>query len=799
DRSTKSLQVRLLTAEDGAIPFELRDQASELVDHTPEILVNAQGIYDGDQVRSEAFLYTHGVARDISERFRLEASLVEARARFEERLDTYAIQLRQAHDRLQAKAAQQELETLQRQWLQQMRDAVWRMAGPDGVSQLLRVLHEGLVALGVEHYGLAIIHVGDRDTCERAIHSYLWPSEEMRRSVSDANRHDDLICSIIDQGQPHYRPDLDLDDPHGEREHIQAAWEGPVRCVLDVPFSTGTIALNSLKPDAFDQDLRQFLVEVANVVEEGYHRAADLEALQDRRQAAETSALERERAFERLEHSQQSYRGLVEDLPVGIAHSTPDGQILYANPQVREMFGYTDDQWQRLRLEDLYENAADLADWTRDLQRDGVTSFETSMRRQNGERIWVRGTSRRVHNPVTSQEEYHGVLEDITERRKLEDERRRLEDQLRQAQRMEAVGQLTAGISHNFNNMLQGISGNLQLALLDAPDGLKSMLTDADRVTHRAAEMVQQLVVFSRQGSRGDIHRQHLRPILLSALEICRRTFDRRIRLTDAIADDLEVLGDAALLQQAVLNMMINARDAVEEKDQLEPTIHLQALPHRVAPGDSARPPGAYVCIAIGDNGIGMDSNTQRRIYEPFFTTKPVDRGTGLGLATVYGIVTQHAGWLECDSKPDEGTTFRLFLPTQEPPSAATLTAGPVQVTGAASRGTLLIIDDEDLVRDSTARLLERAGYQILTAASGERGLEIFADRGQDIDMILLDLSMPTMSGHEVLMRMRKQDADVRVLILTGYAIGDVDFDTMVLRKPFTIAELEAKVNEVLR
>ncbi|MBT5141198.1 MAG: PAS domain S-box protein [Gemmatimonadetes bacterium] len=606
DRSTKSLQLRLVTSDDDAVPFELRDSAAEL-------LVDAQGVYDGDQIRAEAFLYTQGVARDISERFRLEATLAQARARFEERLDAYATQLNQAHQQLQIQA------------------------------------HE------------------------------------------------------------------------------------------------------------------------------------------------------REQAVERLERSQQSYHGLVEDLPVGILHSTPAGRLLYANPQVRTMFGYDEDGWRQLQVGDLYENQKDLTDLNTALRRDGVTTFEVSMCRRDGQRIWVRGTTRLVHDPTTSEDEYHGVLEDITERRQMEDERRRLEDQLRQAQRMEAVGQLTAGISHNFNNMLQGISGNLQLALLDAPEPLQGMLRDADRVTHRAAEMVQQMVVFSRHGSRGDFHQQRLQPILISALEICRETFDRKIVLDESISHDLEVVGDATLLQQAMVNLLINARDAVADMQSKAPQIVLQARSHAmmVEPTDAMGRPGVYACIEVRDNGVGMDTNTQRRIFEPFFSTKPVGQGTGLGLATVYGIVSQHGGWIECDSSPGQGTTFRVFVPSEQSPVKQTLVSSPTSTDPGL--GTLLIIDDEDLVRDSTARLLERSGYRILTAANGERGLALFEEHGAKIDLVLLDLSMPTMSGHEVLVRLRRMQPSVRVMILTGYAIGDVDFDAAVLRKPFTIAELESMITEVLR
>ena len=368
---------------------------------------------------------------------------------------------------------------------------------------------------------------------------------------------------------------------------------------------------------------------------------------------------------------------------------------------------------------------------------------------------------------------------------------------------MEAVGELTAGIAHNFNNMLQGISGNLQLAIMDAEGKMLTMLSDADRVTHRAAEMIRQLMVFARQGMQPVLGRVLLGPVIDNTIAICRRTFDRKILIEAEVAEGLHVNGDPGLLQQVFLNMLINARDAVLDGGADAPKISIDARTVRLsgqqAVGNLATIEGACVEIAITDNGMGMNPETQRRMFEPFYTTKPVDRGTGLGLSTVYGIVIQLQGQVTCESEPGRGTTFRVYLPPSKDQDI-TERERPTPVPVSGPRRTVLIIDDEEIVREPTKRLLERSGFDVLMAESGPTGLDVIAEQGASIDLVLLDLSMPTMSGDEVLVALRRLQPDIKVIIITGYATLDdeVDGADSILQKPFAIAELLERINEIL-
>ena len=229
--------------------------------------------------------------------------------------------------------------------------------------------------------------------------------------------------------------------------------------------------------------------------------------------------------------SEERYRSLVENLPVGVTHTTLYGDVLYQNPYARAMLGYTVEELSQVKAEDLYANPQDRAELLRTLAEREVHSFEYEMRRKGGRTIWVRGTTRVIKDEHGMPIEYHSFIEDVTDRRLMEQEYVRLEEQLRQAQKMEAVGQITAGIAHNFNNLLQGITGNLQLALLDAPEELKRLLEDADEVTGRAAEMVHQLMIFSRQGLQPSNRTISIWPVVSTTIEMCRRTFDKRIEL----------------------------------------------------------------------------------------------------------------------------------------------------------------------------------------------------------------------------------------------------------------------------
>ena len=371
--------------------------------------------------------------------------------------------------------------------------------------------------------------------------------------------------------------------------------------------------------------------------------------------------------------------------------------------------------------------------------------------------------------------------------------------QLRQSQKLEAIGQLTAGIAHNFNNMLQGVVGNLNLAMVDSPPTQQRWLRDAENVAMGAAQMVRQLMLYTR-GEAGEFEAGPLElgRVVNDVLSLCRRTFDKSIEIRVTLPSDLPpVQGDGNQLEQVLLNLYMNARDALEEGAGTGFWIQTTARQvKQVAPKEAVV--RSYVALQVSDNGPGMEDQVRERIFEPFFTTKEVGKGTGLGLATVYGILQHHQGWIECQSEVGKGTTFTLYLPV----AAVSIPA----VTGQASAPTiggsetLLVIDDDPSVRRSMVQLLLHLGYEVLEAAHGLQGLEIAGAHAGHLDLVLLDLSMPGLSGREVLGQLQARDPGLKVIICTGYAAdkAEVKGAVAVVRKPVTLRQLATTLRQVL-
>ena len=379
------------------------------------------------------------------------------------------------------------------------------------------------------------------------------------------------------------------------------------------------------------------------------------------------------------------------------------------------------------------------------------------------------------------------------------------EKQLRQAQKMEAIGQLSAGIAHNFNNMLMGIMGNLHLAQLDASPQQKRCLSDANTSTQKAAEMVRQLLAYSRRERPHAYRPVDLAPVLQETVGICRQTIDRNIAIDVVIEHNVPpISGDANELDQMVMNLCLNARDALGEQAPLRPTLHVElasvSLTANDLPSSLARP-GQFARIQISDNGVGMDETTRSRIFDPFFTTKTVDKGTGLGLSTVYGIVKQHDGWIDCQSSPGQGATFSAYLPALSGTFGQVENSDEIPPDLATGTETVLVIDDEEIVRRAALSILQRLGYQTLAAATGLQGLSIYRQRQRDIDLVLLDLNLPDRTGREIYAELRKISATVPIALFTGYTNGQAlpaGEPALVIEKPITLEKLSQSVRQAL-
>ena len=508
---------------------------------------------------------------------------------------------------------------------------------------------------------------------------------------------------------------------------------------------------------------------------------------------------ERKQAEQRLRQVESRMVGILDSAYDAIISVDEAQRIVLFNKAAERVFGYTVAEVMGQPLELLIPETLRL------VHQKHMKKFEQlpearlmggqpiSGQRKNGEIFPAESSISKLQ--INDEIIFTAILRDISDRIELE-------DQLRQSQKMEAVGQLTAGIAHNFNNRLMVISTAIESQLLigafDA-DQLKL----AESSVEQAAQMVNQLMLFSRLEGGVESKPIQVQQVLSDVGEIGHKNFDRKIALIDRIPRDLPLVsGDNIQIEQIFLNLLLNARDAVEEGNVSSPSIQMEAnvvsFEEEDLPADLASHQRNYIRIDVIDNGIGMAPETQQRVFEPFFTTKEVDKGTGLGLATAYAIVKDHQGWIECESQVGIGTTFSVYLPVAEPE----MVSSDVEQPQTRPRGTetLLIIEDEEDLRDQLVSVFKQYGYEVLVGKDGQEGWQIFERQREHIDVVLLDLSLPNVSGQEILARMSTLNPDVKVILSTGYAQHSAETlgARALLKKPYRITQALHMIREVL-
>jgi PAS domain S-box-containing protein len=503
---------------------------------------------------------------------------------------------------------------------------------------------------------------------------------------------------------------------------------------------------------------------------------------------------------ESLNRSESNFRSLVMNAPYGICRCNALGIILDANPALVAMFGYSSaTELVGRHLGSLY---ADAQQWfqTADYFHAGkeFSSLTTECLRKDGASIVARVTGRAIVNGKTGSS-YEIFMEDVTETRTLE-------QQLRQAQKMEAIGRLAGGIAHDFNNLLMVISGYSEFLLerLGPDPRLRGPAQEISNATQRATSLTRQLLAFSRK--------QMLAPKVLDLNEVVTENLKM---LTRMIGEDIDLVmvpssalgavrADPGQIDQVIMNLAVNARDAMPDGGRLTIETANVSLDENFARSHAPLAPGEYVMLAISDTGVGMDVDTQSRMFEPFFTTKGA-KGTGLGLSTVYGIVKQSGGYIFVESQPHHGTTFRAYLPRVDAREEAATTQYPLGLP-RPERGqeTILLVEDEVNLRRLARQYLETQGYKILEAEDGAAALQIVSGHQGAIDLLLTDVIMPGMNGRQLARQVAAQLPDVRVLYMSGYAEnaiahnGMLDAGINLLQKPFSLPALKDKVREVL-
>ena len=529
--------------------------------------------------------------------------------------------------------------------------------------------------------------------------------------------------------------------------------------VRDGPKVIGILSIHSYTPKAYDQQSLDTLQALAD------HCGG---------------ALQRIRAQEALGESESNYRSLVEGSPDAILIHR-DARLVYANPaglklvraerpqQVlgRSVFDLVPLEYQeavRQRIRHVSEGGA-------------VPPLDQKILRLDGTGVEAEVTS--ITCIYRGEPAVQTIMRDIADRKLLE-------QQLRQAQKMEAVGQLAGGVAHDFNNLLAVIQGNADLLLMEPSQltsevsaGLKQIIAASER----AANLTRQLLIFSRKGM------MQSRPLLLNEViseltKMLKRIIGEHISLQCRYAAQLpHVQADLGMIEQALVNLTVNARDAMPRGGQLviaAQAVRLDEAQARKFPEGRA---GEFACLSVSDNGSGIAPEHLPHIFEPFFTTKEPGKGTGLGLATVHGIVKQHQGWIEVASQPGAGATFRIFLPAiaTPAPSAGALQADPVPPRGTE---TILLVEDDYAVRLTTRRVLESHGYKVIEANSGPDALELWSARAHEIALLLSDIIMPEgVSGRELSEQLRAQKPSLKVLLISGYSADVIGSDTEFFRR----------------
>ncbi len=514
--------------------------------------------------------------------------------------------------------------------------------------------------------------------------------------------------------------------------------------------------------------------------------------------------------------SEDRFRLLFENGGVGMALLSPSGDFVQVNPALRQLLGYAESELVGRHLQEImYEEDRSSSNLVREQADASQYEREKRFVHRDGRLIWVRV----VRVPLRDSQgvvRYHATFfVDVTGHKRAEEasrEQRRMEEQLIRVRKMETLVTLVGGIAHDFNNQLTAILGNLDMLRGDLEkwqsegtsmlESIRPCLQGAEQAAQRCARMTARLLTFSR-GRIGAMQTISLEPFLAEMVTSLQHDLPGIKVEADAHPGIHPVTVDVAQMRELLLNLAANARDAMP----IGGTLTLSLANRTFTPEDCAANldtrPGSFVEMCVRDNGRGMTPEIRERIFEPFFTTKKPGQGAGMGLSVVFGIVKGHKGWITVDSQPGKGTAFHIYIP-----SARTVTPSAMphvaRSLGPTNAERILIVDDEPLVRDVAKTVLERTGFQVVSAEGGEEALEIYRREGRDIDLVLLDYIMPRMNGVQVLKELQQLDPDVCVLFSSGYHT-DHEVDQLLaaggkgfVAKPYKPQDLVQSIRSVL-
>ena len=517
---------------------------------------------------------------------------------------------------------------------------------------------------------------------------------------------------------------------------------------------------------------------------------------------------ERRLAEIRVKESETKYRSIFEGSQDAIFVCSTAGKILDVNHAAVELFGFTSPAevmgdatlWTLL-----FAKGAQFQEYRKRLSQDGsVRDFEFELKRRDGDSRIVIVSASAESDPLGETATYRGFLRDITDRR-------RLEEQFRQAQKMEGIGTLAGGIAHDFNNLLGIILGFTQL--LEAgpgdPERFAKSIETIKRAIERGSGLVRQLLTFARRADPS-FHNLNANDVVGELTRMLRETFPRTIAIVTDLDEALpSITADHGQLHQALLNLCVNSRDAMLDPRRGTETGTLTISTSSVDGAALRKKFGnavldRYVVITVGDTGVGMDEETRSRIFEPFFTTKELGQGTGLGLSVVYGVLNSHQGYVDVESRAGEGTSFHLFFPISDAlyPPVVRVSETPEELPPGSE--TILVVEDEEMLRDLLKTFLTGSGYTVLTAQNGEEGLDVFRRHRNEIALILSDMGLPRLGGWEMFQQMQEIDPGVKVILASGYFDPNLKMDLLkagakdFMQKPYVPDNILRRIREVI-
>jgi two-component system cell cycle sensor histidine kinase/response regulator CckA len=514
----------------------------------------------------------------------------------------------------------------------------------------------------------------------------------------------------------------------------------------------------------------------------------------------------RKAADDALRESQEKYRTILESIEEGCFETDIDGNLTFFSNPFLKTLGYSRDEL-RGRNTSRYTSPDTAEKMNRITERlnetgkpENVADYDVI--RKDGSNVSLELSVSLLKDQDGLPMGYRGILRDVSERKKTEEEKHKLETQLQQAQKMESIGTLAGGIAHDFNNILMGIQGNASLMLLkiDSEHPNHEKIKNIEKYVQNGTALTKQLLGFARRG-KYLIKATDLNEIIDKSSSLFART-KKEIRIHTDLYEDLwtaEV--DRGQIDQVLLNLYVNAWQAMSNGGDLYLQTENVILDRSYIKPYTVEP-GRYAKISVSDTGVGIDKETQERIFEPFFTTKEMGRGTGLGLASVYGIIKSHGGYINVYSEKERGTVFTIYLPASAKEVLIDEEGSPAMLIKGT--GTILLIDDEKMILNVGLELLEELGYTVLSAMSGQEAIDVFQKDQDNIDLVIMDMIMPGMGGGETFDRLKEINPEVKVLLSSGYSINGQA--TKIIRrgcdgfiqKPFNMNQLAEKIQKIL-